>query len=117
MKIHKTLIAALLLTAAPALAEFVLVVDAVETQANSLVLPSSVNGSMEFKGLCGRDDCAHANKRARLTASTTFFIDDKAVRFDDFKERYATLKLGKDSFALVAYNLQKNTVTRVMVNQ
>lgn len=117
MKIHKTLIAAWLLFTAPAFAEFVIVVDAVETQADSLVLPSSINGSMGFKALCGRDDCTDARKRARLTDETTFFIDDKAVRFEDFRQRYAKMKLGKDSYALVSYDVKKNTVTRVMVNQ
>lgn len=117
MKIHKTLIAAWLLLAAPAFANFEIVIDAVETQADSLVLPASVNGSMGFMGLCGRDDCTDARKRARLTVETTFFVDDKAVKFDDFKKRYAKMKLDKDSYALVSYDVKKNTVTRVMVNQ
>lgn len=117
MTIHKTLIAAWLLLAAPAFAEFVIVIDAVETQADSLVLPSSVNGNMGFMALCGRDDCTDARKRARLTDETTFFVDDKAVKFEDFRKRYAKMKLDKDSYALVSYDLKKNTVTRVMVNQ
>lgn len=116
MNIFKTLIAAALLLAAPAFAQFLQVENAVETSPDSLVLPASVNGSMGFKAECA-GECKDAYQRSRLTSETTFFIDDKAVRFDEFRKRYAALKLDDDSYALVNYNVKTNTVTRVKVNQ
>lgn len=116
MNILKTFIAASILLALPAFAEFVQVVEAVETSPKSLVLPSSVNGSLGFSAECS-GTCQDAKKRARLTDETTFFIDDQPVKFSEFRTRYAALKLGDNSFALVNYDLKTNTVTRVKVNQ
>jgi hypothetical protein len=115
MRIHTILIAALVLIAQPALAQFKPVEVAVETSAKRLSIPVSVNGVLGFEEPCPGE--CDENKRMRLTPATTFFVDGKAVKFDEFRKRYAAMRLDDTSYALVSYDVETETVTRVHIGQ
>ena len=115
MRIHKILMAALVLLAQPALGQYELVEMAVETSAKSLSIPVSVNGVLGFEEPCPGE--CDENKRMRLTPATTFFVDGKAVKFDEFRKRYAAMRLTDDSYSLVNYDVETETVTRVKIGQ
>jgi len=111
MTIRKTLITTLLLLGAPAFA----LIDAVELSPDNIILPATINGSMTFKPCVGECDAEH--KRARLTAGTKFLVDGKAVKLDDFRRGLAALRRSDESYGLVSYDTETNTVTRIEINR
>ena len=111
MTIRKTLIATLLLLGAPAFA----LIDAVELSPDNIILPSTTSGTMTFKPCVGK--CDEDHKRARLTADTRFVVDGRAVKFEEFRRDHATLRRSKDSYALVSYDTETNTVTTIEISR
>jgi hypothetical protein len=111
MTIRKTLIATLLLLGAPAFA----LIDAVELSPDNIILPGTTNGTMTFKPCVGKCDQDH--KRARLTADTRFVVEGRAVKFEEFRRNHAALRRSKDSYALVSYDTETNTVTTIEISR
>jgi len=111
MTIRKILIAMILLLCQPAFA----LIDAVETSPGEIILPATVNGTMTFKPCAG--ECDREHKRARLTPNTKFALNGKAVKFEEFRREFATIKRSDKSYALVSYDTETNTVTKIDISR
>jgi len=111
MTIRKTLIAIFILLGAPAFA----LIDAVELSPDNIILPQTAGGTMTFKPCVG--ECDKDHKRARLTTGTKFAVDGRAVKFDEFRRDHATLRRSEESYALVSYETETNTVTRIEISR
>ena len=111
MTIRNTLIATVLLLGAPAFA----LVDAIEVSPENMILPSAASGTVTFRPCVGK--CDEDHKRARLTADTKFVVNGIAVKFDEFRRNHATLKRSKDSYGLVSYETETNTVTTIEISR
>ncbi len=111
MTIRKVLIAMTLLLCQPAFA----LIDAVETSPGDIILPATVNGMMTFKPCTG--ECDREHKRARLTPNTKFALNGKAVKFEEFRREFATIKRSDRSYALVSYDTETNTVTKIDISR
>jgi len=111
MTIRKILIATILLLCQPAFA----LIDAVETSASGIILPPTANGTMTFKPCAGECDLEH--KRARLTANTKFVLDGKAVKFEYLRREFTAIKRSDESYALVSYDTETNTVTKIDISR
>ena len=111
MTIRKTLIATLLLFGAPAFA----LIDAIELTPDNIILPATTSGTMTFKPCV--EECDKKHKRARLTADTRFVVDGRAVKFDEFRRNHAALRRSKDSYALVSYDTETNTGTKIEISR
>lgn len=112
MTIRKILIAAVLLLCHPAFA----LVNAVETEPGNIVLPATTNGMVSFQPWCG-GNCKDKYMRARLTADTKFMLDGKVLRYEDFRRGYAAMRTGKDSYALVSFETDTNTVIEIEISR
>ena len=112
MTIRKVLIAMTLLLCQPAFA----LLNAVESAPDSIILPATVNGMVSFKPWCG-DECNDDYKRARLTADTKFMLDGRALKYEDFKRGYAAMRISEDSYALVSYETDTNTVIEIEISR
>ncbi len=113
MTIRKILIAALLVLCQPAFA----LLNAVESAPDSIILPATTNGMVSFKAWCD-DECEDKHKkRARLTANTKFVLDGQALKYEDFRRRYAAMRFSEDSYALVVYEADTNTVTEIEISR
>ena len=118
--IRNSVIASLIVTAAafatPALAEPaqpVILVAAVETAPRNITLPSSQNGAMLFRP-CS-DECDDDYERIRLTPDTKFSVNGKRVKFDELRRVFPTIKYGEESFALVSYKTDNNTLVSLEI--
>ena len=92
--------------------------NAVETLPGSIILPATVNGMVSFKAWCD-DECEDQehNKRARLTPNTKFRLDGRAVKFAEFRRGYTAMRVGEDSYALVSYDTETNTVIEIEISR
>ncbi len=112
----RTLFTALaLLFAQSALADRVIVteVEATELSPSNIILPGSVNGMVTFRPCA--DDCDAEYERARLTEATSFIVNGAAVKWEDFRVDFTTIRADEDSYALVSVDLRTNTVTRIEI--
>ncbi len=112
----RTLFAALaLLITQSALADRVIVteVEAVELTPSNIILPGSVNGMMTFRPCAG--DCEQEYERARLTETTSFVVNGVAVKWEDFRVDFTSMRSADDSYALVSVDLRTNTVTSIEI--
>ena len=113
MTVRAILIAARLLVAQPALSQIVTAVAAVEASPANIILPGGTDGMMTFRPCDG--DCDEDYIRVRLTAGTKFTVNGKAVKFAEFRREFATIKRDRESYALVTYETQTNTVTSIEI--
>ncbi|MDJ0712273.1 MAG: hypothetical protein QNJ14_17930 [Woeseiaceae bacterium] len=113
MTVRAILIAAVLLVAQPALAQIVTKIAAVEASPANLILPGGTDGMVTFRPCDG--DCDADYIRVRLSADTRFTVNGKALRFADFRREFATIKRNAESYALVTYETQTNTVTSIQI--
>lgn len=97
----------------PVSAEIVTVVQAVETTAGNVNVPTSVNGRLSFKPCDSA--CEEDYVSVRLTPETSFVVKGQPVSFLDFRRSFFNLKRDADTYALVSYNVEKNTVTTVHI--
>ena len=112
MTIRKFLIAALLVFCQPAFA----LLNAVESAPDSIILPATLNGMVSFKPWCS-GKCDDKYKRARLTANTKFVLDGRTLNYEDFRRGYAAMQTGEDSYALVSYETDTNTVIEIEISR
>ncbi len=105
MKICKLTMGALaLLALAPAGAQLVTLVDAVELSPSNIILPGSLNGTVTFRPCVG--ECEEEHRRARLTPETQFFVDEQKVKFDAFRDSMSLLRSDEDAYALISVDMQ-----------
>ena len=114
MTFRMTLIVLILLLCQPAFA----LTRAVETLPGSIILPATVNGMVSFKAWCD-DECndQEHNKRARLTPNTKFRLDGIRVKYEEFRRGYAGMRVSEDSYALVSYDTETNTVLEIEISR
>lgn len=108
-----SLLAALLLLAQPSIAQIVTKVNAVETAPANIILPANTSGMMTFRPCDG--ECDDDYKRVSLSSATTFTVNGKAVKFEDFRKEFAIIKRRPSSYALVSYDVATNTVTSIQL--
>ena len=115
MKTRTILTAVALFVTQSAFADRVIVteVEAVELSPSNIILPGSVNGMMTYRPCAG--DCEEEYERARLTETTTFAVNGEAVRWEDFRVDFMTMRTADDSYALVSVDLRTNTVTSIRI--
>ena len=115
MKTRTLFTALALLFAQSVLADRVIVteVEAVELSPSNIILPGSVNGMMTFRPCAG--DCEVEYERARLTETTSFVVNGQAVKWEDFRVDFTTMRSSDDSYALVSVDLRTNTVTSIQI--
>lgn len=113
MKIRTSLLLVALAYCAPSLAEFTMetLVLAVEASPAHIILPASTNGMVTYRGCYG--ECDKEYERARLTAETTFTVDGKAVKFEDFRQVYQEIRNLENSYGLISVDLKLGTVTNI----
>ena len=113
MKIRKSLIILALAFCQPALAgyELVTLINAVETSPSNIIMPATVNGMMTYRPCA--DECDIDYERARLTASTTFTVEGRQVKFDEFTKVFNNIKKRESSYALVSVETKSRTVTSI----
>jgi len=112
MTIRTVFIVALLMLCQPAFA----LLKAVESAPDSIILPATINGTVSFKPWCS-GECNDKYKRARLTADTKFMLDGRVLKYEDFRRGYAAMQTGKDSYALVSYDTDTNTVLEIEISR
>ena len=109
------LIAALVAMCAGPLAyaefEIVTLVRATELSPSNMIMPASTSGMMTYRPCA--DDCDLDYERARLTPTTVFTVEGKAVKFEDFQIVYATIKNAESSYALLSVETETNTVVSI----
>jgi hypothetical protein len=113
MRKWNVIVAALLACSTPALAEFEIVtlVNAVETSPVNIILPATTNGMMTYRGCSA--ECDKEYERARLTDGTSFTVEGKAVKYDDFRQVYTEIKNLENSYALVSVDMKTGTVMSI----
>lgn len=109
--IRNTILMLALMLAQPVIAQNRTVVAAIEMSPSNIILPGSAVGTMTFKPCA--DECKAEYKRARLTEDTKYTVNGKAVKFDDFRREFATIKLDSRSYALVRYATTTKTVRNI----
>lgn len=115
MKTRTILTAVALLVTQSAIADRVIVteVEAVELSPSNIILPGSVHGMMTYRPCAG--DCDEEYERARLTETTSFVVNGEAVKWEDFRVDFTTMRTADDSYALVSVDLRTNTVTSIRI--
>ncbi len=98
-----------------ATADIVTVIDAVETSAANVNVPTSVNGRLTFKPCAEACDADFIT--VRLTPETHFVIRGEELNFADFRREFHKLRRGDDDYALVSYDTEKGTVTSVRLGE
>jgi len=96
-------LAMVLVVSVPALeqtqTQIVTVINAIETSPANIILPANTSGMMTFRPCAGT--CEKDYKRVQLSAGTTFSVNGKAVKFDEFRRNFAIIKRAESSYALV----------------
>ena len=113
MKIKTLLIITALALCPPVLAEFEMVtlVSAVETAPANIILPASVNGMVSFRPCA--EKCDEEFERARLTSHTSFTVEGKSVKYEEFRKVHAEIRSSADSYALISVDVARITVTSI----
>ena len=113
MNIHKLILVMILAVAMPAIAQMqnVVLIDAIETSPANIILPANTSGMMTFRPCAG--ECDKDYKRVQLTAGTTFSVNGKAVKFDEFRRSFAIIKRAAMSYALVTYEVKTNKLISI----
>jgi len=114
MNFRQIVTLAILSISMAATAEIVTLIDAVETSAANLSVPTSSSGNLSFKPCA--DNCDQI-MRARLTPETHYVLNGAAMDFIDFRREFYKLRRGSRDYALVSYDTQRNTVTSVRVGE
>ena len=94
-----------------ATADIVTVIDAVETSAANVNVPTSTNGQLSFKPCA--EACDEEFISVRLTPATQFVVRGQQLNFADFRREFYKLRRGDDDYALVTYDTEKRLVTSV----
>jgi hypothetical protein len=98
-----------------ATADIVTIVDAVETSAANVNVPTSINGRLTFKPCA--EACNAEFISVRLTPETQFVVRGQQVNFVDFRREFYKLPRYRIYYALVSYDTEKRTVTSVHLGE
>ena len=98
-------------TPAMAQTQIVTVIDAIETSPANIILPANTSGMMTFRPCA--EECKKDYKRVQLSAGTTFSVNGKAVKFDEFRRSFAIIKRAATSYALVTYEVETNKLISI----
>lgn len=104
-------LALILVVSMPAMAQTQIVINAIETAPANIILPANTSGMMTFRPCA--DECDKDYKRVQLSAATTFSVNGKAVKFDEFRRNFATIKRAATSYALVTYEVDTNRLISI----
>ncbi len=104
-----------LVVSTPAMAQtqIVTVIDAIETSPANIILPADTSGMMTFRPCASK--CEKDYKRVQLSAGTTFSVNGKAVKFDEFRRSFAIIKRAAMSYALVTYDVKTNRLISIQL--
>lgn len=102
------MMAAVLILALPAAADFETVSRAYEVALSNLAVPTSTNGRINFKEC---DDCK--NESARLTPNTDFVVNGRSVRFEKFRTIAKEVPEADSVPVTVLHHLESGTVVRL----
>ncbi len=114
MNLRQIILVTFLSISVPAVAEIVTLIDAVETSTANLTVPTASNGNLSFKPCA---DVCEEIIRVRLTPETSYVLNGVAMEFIDFRREFYKLRRGSEDYALVSYNIARNTVTSVRVGE
>ena len=108
-------LATIFVVAMPAMAQMqnVVLIDAIETSPANIILPANTSGMMTFRPCAG--ECDKDYKRVQLSAGTTFSVNGKAVKFDEFRRNFAIIKRAAESYALVTYEVETNRLISIQL--
>ena len=113
MNLRKLLVVAALAFSSATNADIVTVVDAVETVTSNISVPTSPSGRLMFRPCA--DACEENFIAARLTDVTAYFVNGEQVDFLGFRQGFFNMRRGQDGYALVAYDTESKTVTRINI--
>ncbi|MCH7538504.1 MAG: hypothetical protein IID57_11685 [Proteobacteria bacterium] len=115
MNMHKLImamtLALTLVVSMPAMAQTQIVINAIETSPANIILPANTSGMMTFRPCA--EECEKDYKRVQLSAATTFSVNGKAVKFDEFRRNFAIIKRAATSYALVTYEVDTNRLISI----
>lgn len=100
---------------ASAAADIVTVIDAVETSAANVIVPTSLNGRLTFKPCAEACDAKFIS--VRLTPETQFVFRGQQLTFADFRRQFYGLQRSSHDYTLVSYDTDKRTVTSVRLGE
>jgi hypothetical protein len=98
-----------------ATADIVTVIDAVETSAANVNVPTSLNGRLTFKPCA--EACDEEFVSVRLTPETQFVVRGQQVNFADFRRAFYKVPRNRIYYALVSYDTENRTVTSVHLGE
>ena len=98
-----------------ATADIVTVIDAVETSAANVNVPTSLNGRLTFKPCA--EACDEEFIAVRLTPETQFVVRGQQVKFADFRRAFYKVPRSRIYYALVSYDTENRTVTSVHLGE
>ncbi len=110
MKKISAIVALLLALAAPVAAQYEIKVKAHEVRLSALRLPASVSGSVAFKAC---DECDYMTRR--VTPNTRWELNNRVVRFDDFRVALAAVRDREEHYVTVHHDLTTDLITEVAI--
>ncbi len=113
INIRKLIIAIALVVSMPAAAQLVTLIDAIETSPANIILPANTSGMMTFRPCA--EECEKDYIRVQLSAGTTFSVNGKAVKYDEFRRNFAIIKRAAMSYALVTYEVETNRLISIQL--
>lgn len=102
-----------LIVSMPVMAQTQIVINAIETAPANIILPANTSGMMTFRPCAG--ECDKDYKRVQLSTGTTFSVNGKAVKFDEFRRNFAIIKRAASSYALVTYEVETNRLISIQL--
>ncbi len=109
MNVRTIIVLLIMGIAAPAFADYQVVVDAVETSSSLVKFPTTQNSTLSFKR-CKECD----SESVRLTPYTDFILRGERIKFDGFRQGFKKLRRD-DEYVLISYDVKTNTVTSIRV--
>lgn len=97
--------------AAHAEKQLVTLVNAIELSPSNMIIPQSTNGLVTYQPCAEQCDAEH--ERARLTAETSYKINGRAVKFEDFRKEFPIFKADDSAYALLSVETKSRTITSV----
>jgi len=111
MNFRKIVMALALALSGLAAADIVTVVDAVETVATNVIVPTSTNGRLLFRPCA--DNCDDPYRSVRLTPETRFVVRGQSMNFVDFRKYFYNLRSRGETYTLISYETSSKIVTSV----
>ncbi len=117
MNMHKLImamtLAMILIVSMPTMAQTQIVINAIETSPANIILPANTSGWVTFRPCA--EECDKDYKRVKLSPRTTFSVNGKTVKFEEFRRNFAIIKRAETSYALVSYDTDTNTVISIQL--